>query len=311
MIVSGFTSFSENFVIRCNQITKIFCSKYCITCAFPAKSPCNLGSLAYFAISVLREVQEWETTQNVFKCAVHNGQCEVFSRDPTWAQDVWVWEEYQCRVFCYRLWCDQLCNNITRVQLARLLASRGCVRFARRHLVALGKFHKSTLAHMSRAFDSSNSPFVLLATRLCHSFPSWQLPGELVSLSSVSILSIDLDLWNRSRPSAFVPMSLGFTSVLTDDIVSSFRNTKSWTNKNLVWMRFILRLAPCFVATARAVLLSALACIRSDSPISFRTACAKINSADNAPTAYNSDSPLDKATVPCLRHSLVRRNWST
>ena len=34
--------------------------------------------------------------------------------------------------------------------------------------------------------------------------------------------SIDLNLWNRSRPSAFVPMSLGFTSVLTDDIVSSY-----------------------------------------------------------------------------------------
>ena len=34
-------------------------------------------------------------------------------------------------------------------------------------------------------------------------------------------------LWKRSRPSAFVPMSVGFTSVLTDDIVSSFRNTNS------------------------------------------------------------------------------------
>ena len=63
-------------------------------------------------------------------------------------------------------------------------------------------------------------------------------------------------------------------------------------------MCFILRLDPCFVATARAVLLSALACIRNDSPISFSMACAKINSADSAPRAYISDSPLDKATVP-------------
>ena len=62
-------------------------------------------------------------------------------------------------------------------------------------------------------------------------------------------------------------------------------------------MCFILRLAPCFVATARAVLLSALACIRNDSPIYFRIACAKINSADNAPRTYISDSPLDKASV--------------
>ena len=73
--------------------------------------------------------------------------------------------------------------------------------------------------------------------------------------------------------------------------------------KNLVCMCFILRLAPCFVASARAVLLSALTCSRNDSPISFRIACAKINSADSAPRAYSSDSSLDKAAVPCTRHS--------
>ena len=65
-------------------------------------------------------------------------------------------------------------------------------------------------------------------------------------------------------------------------------------------MSFILRLAPCFVAPARAVLLSALAFNKNDSPISFSIARAKINSADNAPRAYISDSPLDKATVPVL-----------
>ena len=68
-------------------------------------------------------------------------------------------------------------------------------------------------------------------------------------------------------------------------------------------MCFILRLSPCFVDTARAVLLFALACIRNDSPISFNMACAKIDSADSAPRAYISDSPLNKATVPCPRHS--------
>ena len=61
----------------------------------------------------------------------------------------------------------------------------------------------------------------------CHWTLLYHLPAELVSLSSVPMPSIDLNLWNRSRPSAFVPMSLGFTSVLTDDIVRSFRNTKS------------------------------------------------------------------------------------
>ena len=56
------------------------------------------------------------------------------------------------------------------------------------------------------------------------------------------------------------------------------------------------------------MLLSALACIRNDSPIFFSMACAKINSADSAPRAYISDSTLDTATVPCPRHSLVKRN---
>ena len=69
-------------------------------------------------ISCSVTMQEWETTQHVFKCAGHNGWCELFSSDPTWAQDVWVWEECHCRVYCNRLWCDQLCSNITRVQQA-------------------------------------------------------------------------------------------------------------------------------------------------------------------------------------------------
>ena len=54
--------------------------------------------------------------------------------------------------------------------------------------------HKSTLAHMCCSFDSSISPYVLLATRLCHSFPSCQVSGELVPMSSVHMPSIDLNL---------------------------------------------------------------------------------------------------------------------
>ena len=73
--------------------------------------------------------------------------------------------------------------------------------------------------------DSSNPPIPVSSDSQSHSSPLYHLPGELVSFSSVP--SIDLNLWNRSRPSAFVPMSLGFTSVLTDDIIGSFRNTKS------------------------------------------------------------------------------------
>ena len=56
--VSRFTSFTQNFVICCYQITKLFCSKYWISSAFSAKRTCNFGSLAYFAISVLRKVSK-------------------------------------------------------------------------------------------------------------------------------------------------------------------------------------------------------------------------------------------------------------
>ena len=50
------------------------------------------------------------------KCAL----CTMDDASPTWAQDVCVWEACQCQVYCSRLWCDQLCNNITRVQQAVL-----------------------------------------------------------------------------------------------------------------------------------------------------------------------------------------------
>ena len=73
-------------------------------------------------------------------------------------------------------------------------------------------------------------------------------------------------------------------------------------------MCFILQLVPSFVVAARAVLLSALACTRNVSPISFRMASVKINSADSAPRAHNSDSPLDKATVPWPSHTLLHED---
>ena len=56
MIVSRLTAFTENFVICCYQVTIFFCSEYGCANAFSAKSPCNVGSLANLAISVVREV---------------------------------------------------------------------------------------------------------------------------------------------------------------------------------------------------------------------------------------------------------------
>ena len=58
MIVSRFTAFTENFVIYCYQITKIFCTRYGCVSAFSARSPCHLGSLANLAIFVLRDVSK-------------------------------------------------------------------------------------------------------------------------------------------------------------------------------------------------------------------------------------------------------------
>ena len=157
-------------------------------------------------------MQEWETTHNVQMSAVHTGCCELFSRYPTLAQDVCSREACQCQVYCNRLRCDLLCNNITRFEQAR--PSRGCVRFA------------STLAHMCRSFDSSNPPYPYPLTRIVtrRHCATCQVNS---SRSAVPMPSIDLNLWNRSRPSAFVPILLGFTPVLTDDIVRSFRKTKS------------------------------------------------------------------------------------
>ena len=56
MIVSRFTMFTENFVICCNQITKIFCTKYGSANASSARGHCNFGPLTDVAISVFREL---------------------------------------------------------------------------------------------------------------------------------------------------------------------------------------------------------------------------------------------------------------
>ena len=56
MIVSRFTTFTENFVFCCNQITKFFCTRYDSANASSTRGPCDFGPLADLAISVFREV---------------------------------------------------------------------------------------------------------------------------------------------------------------------------------------------------------------------------------------------------------------
>ena len=56
IIVSRFTTFTENFVICCNQITKIFCTRHDSANASSARGPCDFCPLTDLAISVFREM---------------------------------------------------------------------------------------------------------------------------------------------------------------------------------------------------------------------------------------------------------------
>ena len=56
MIVSRFATFTENYVIGCNQIIKNFCTRYDSANTSSARGPCVSGPLVDLAISVLREV---------------------------------------------------------------------------------------------------------------------------------------------------------------------------------------------------------------------------------------------------------------
>ena len=56
VIVSRTTTSTENFVICCNQVTKIFCTKYRSANASSARCPCNFGPLTDLAISVFTKM---------------------------------------------------------------------------------------------------------------------------------------------------------------------------------------------------------------------------------------------------------------
>ena len=88
---------------------------------------------------------------------------------------------------CY---CDHCATTFTRVQQARLLASRGCVRFARRpsfHRENFPTFYACSHVSIVRLVQST----ILVSRELhSHSSPLYHLPGELVSISSVPMPSI-------------------------------------------------------------------------------------------------------------------------
>ena len=56
VIVSRFTIFTENLVICCFQVTKIFCTRYGSVIGSSARGPCNFGPVTDLAISVFGEM---------------------------------------------------------------------------------------------------------------------------------------------------------------------------------------------------------------------------------------------------------------
>ena len=55
MFVSISTYVTQNFLIYCYQVTKIYCTKSGSVITFSAQDPCNFGSLTNFAISVVKK----------------------------------------------------------------------------------------------------------------------------------------------------------------------------------------------------------------------------------------------------------------
>ena len=81
VIVSIFTTFTENLVICCYQITKIFCTKYDSTNTSSARGPCDFGPLTDLAISVFREM-----SFNAMFAQISSRLLNVGSKDTSWEE---------------------------------------------------------------------------------------------------------------------------------------------------------------------------------------------------------------------------------
>ena len=75
MIVSRFSIFTENFVMCCYPVTKIFCTKYDSANASSAPCPSNFGPFTDLAISVFREV-----SKNTVFTQIHTSRRRRLSR---------------------------------------------------------------------------------------------------------------------------------------------------------------------------------------------------------------------------------------
>ena len=113
VIVSGFTSIIEDFVIRrYYQVTKLFCTKYSVASASSARGLRYFGSQADVAISVFREVSE-DTMFPRLRCHF----CRMFR--------IWVLRNVcgcmqfcGLQIICEILWPEgHICQRIVRVLL--------------------------------------------------------------------------------------------------------------------------------------------------------------------------------------------------
>ena len=69
VIFSRFTIFTENLVICCYQVTKIFSTRYGSANASSAREPCNFCPLTDLAISVF-----WEMSVNTVLTQIHTSR---------------------------------------------------------------------------------------------------------------------------------------------------------------------------------------------------------------------------------------------
>ena len=95
VIVSRLTSFIEDFVICCYQVTKLFCSKYWFASAPSAQSPCHFWSFADVGVSVFREV-----TKNAVHARDHSCRrflTKWFTRDDCGCFKNCVWHVLNAR----------------------------------------------------------------------------------------------------------------------------------------------------------------------------------------------------------------------
>ena len=172
---------------------------------------------------------------------------------------------------------------------------------SRRHTEKNNKIYAGSVVSIVRVVHFS---IRCACNSTCHSFPSCQLPGDLVSLSSVP----------RSKHRSQSVESL-MSQCLRPDVARVHFCLDCGHRQQFLKCQILNEqesrvyvFHPCFVATSRAVLLSALACSRNGIPISSRIVCGTINSADSDPKACSSDSPLDKATVIRSSEDINQRN---